>query len=79
MREAVDSSSFASIGYEEETRTLEVEFVDGEVYRYLEVPRLRCSRSSCAPNRKARSSTRRSRMLTASAELTVTELGLAVS
>ena len=38
MRQAVESSSFASIGYSEEGRTLEVEFRDGEVYRYFDVP-----------------------------------------
>lgn len=37
-RQPVESSSLASVGYEVETRTLEVEFRNGGVYRYLGVP-----------------------------------------
>ncbi len=37
-RQPVESSSLASVGYEEWTRTLEVEFHNGGVYRYLGVP-----------------------------------------
>jgi hypothetical protein len=37
-RTPIDSSSLASIGYEPRTRTLEVEFRGGRVYRYLSVP-----------------------------------------
>jgi hypothetical protein len=33
-REPVSSSSIASIGYSADTKTLEVEFVTGRVYRY---------------------------------------------
>lgn len=37
-REPVQSSALASIGYDAETRTLEVEFSSGTVYRYFRVP-----------------------------------------
>ena len=34
----VESSAIESVGYDARTRTLEVEFVGGGVYRYLGVP-----------------------------------------
>lgn len=37
-RRQVSSSSIASIGYDEVTQTLEVEFVDSSIYQYLNVP-----------------------------------------
>lgn len=37
-REPVESSALASIGYEADTETLELEFSSGAVYRYLRVP-----------------------------------------
>ena len=37
-RARVDSSSIASIGYDPRTETLEIEFVNGGVYHYLDVP-----------------------------------------
>jgi hypothetical protein len=38
-RARVNSTSIASLGYEVETRILEIEFRDsGEVYRYFDVP-----------------------------------------
>lgn len=38
-RTPVDSSNIASIGYDPETATLEVEFLkDGSVYQYFDVP-----------------------------------------
>ncbi len=37
-RERLDSSSVASAGYDAATRVLEVEFRNGGVYQYLEVP-----------------------------------------
>ena len=36
-RTKVDSSSVASIGYSEKTRTLEIEFLNGRIYQYFEV------------------------------------------
>jgi len=49
-RERVDSSSVRSVGYDGRSHTLEVEFVNGGVYDYLDVPateadRLRASES----------------------------------
>ncbi|WP_068080580.1 KTSC domain-containing protein [Polycladidibacter stylochi] len=37
-REAVSSSNLASVGYEEETSVLEVEFNSGRIYQYYDVP-----------------------------------------
>lgn len=37
-RERVDSSSLNSLGYDAHKRLLEVEFRNGGVYRYLDVP-----------------------------------------
>lgn len=37
-RLSVESSAVASVGYDPRTRTLEIEYVGGGVYRYLGVP-----------------------------------------
>lgn len=37
-REHISSSMMASVGYDALTRTLEIEFVRGGVYQYLDVP-----------------------------------------
>ena len=37
-REPVASGSIASIGYDEPSQTLEVEFTNGAVYQYYNVP-----------------------------------------
>lgn len=37
-RQSIDSRSLASVGYDMTSRTLEVEFVSGSVYRYFDVP-----------------------------------------
>ena len=37
-RVAVDSSSIASVGYDSKAYVLEIEFRNGGVYRYLDVP-----------------------------------------
>jgi hypothetical protein len=37
-RESVDSTAIATIGYSKKLRALEIEFVNGAIYRYLEVP-----------------------------------------
>lgn len=34
----VESSNIASIGYDEDTNTLEIEFHNGGVYQYFDVP-----------------------------------------
>jgi KTSC domain len=38
IRIPVSSSNIASIGYDQKTRTLEVEFLKGGVYQYFDVP-----------------------------------------
>lgn len=37
-RRPVDSSNISSIGYDEDSSTLEVEFHSGAVYQYFDVP-----------------------------------------
>jgi hypothetical protein len=37
-REAVTSSNIASIGYDEDSQTLEIEFLNGGLYQYFDVP-----------------------------------------
>jgi hypothetical protein len=37
-RDRVSSSSIASVGYDEPEHVLEIEFHNGNVYRYLDVP-----------------------------------------
>lgn len=37
-REPSESSNIASVGYDRDTKTLEVEFRSGKVYRYADVP-----------------------------------------
>ena len=37
-RQPVDSTAIAKIGYSKRWRILEIEFVNGTVYRYLDVP-----------------------------------------
>ncbi len=37
-RTPVQSSNIASIGYDEQSQTLEIEFHNGRVYQYFDVP-----------------------------------------
>jgi hypothetical protein len=37
-RTAVSSSTVASVGYDSASQTLEVEFMNGSVYQYFDVP-----------------------------------------
>lgn len=37
-RQSVSSSTLASVGYEPSSETLEIEFTNGSVYRYFNVP-----------------------------------------
>lgn len=37
-RIAISSSNIASIGYDVDSQTLEVEFLNGSVYQYFDVP-----------------------------------------
>ena len=39
-RQLVSSSDIRSVGYEAETRTLEIEFHSGGIYHYSEVPEM---------------------------------------
>ena len=38
VRQRVDSSSIVSLGYDAGTRTLEIQYVSGGIYRYFDVP-----------------------------------------
>ena len=38
QRQAVSSSNIASVGYDEANSILEVEFINGSVYEYFDVP-----------------------------------------
>jgi hypothetical protein len=38
-RDSVQSSNIASIGYDENSATLEIEFLNGGVYQYFDVPK----------------------------------------
>lgn len=38
MRDPVASSNIASIGYDPESTTLEIEFTNGSIYQYFNVP-----------------------------------------
>ena len=38
MRDPVASSNIASIGYDAESATLEIEFTNGSIYQYFNVP-----------------------------------------
>ena len=37
-RKPVSSSNISSIGYDEDSRTLEIEFHSGSIYQYFDVP-----------------------------------------
>jgi hypothetical protein len=37
-RESVLSSNLSGVGYDSSSRTLEIEFVSGRIYRYQDVP-----------------------------------------
>jgi hypothetical protein len=37
-REEVSSSNLASVGYDVESKTLEIEFLNGGIYQYFSVP-----------------------------------------
>lgn len=38
IRKSVSSSNIASIGYDEVTSTLEIEFLNNSIYQYFDVP-----------------------------------------
>ncbi len=37
-RQSVTSSNIASIGYDNESETLEIEFLNGTLYQYFDIP-----------------------------------------
>jgi hypothetical protein len=37
-REQVQSSNIAAIGYDTDTQTLEIEFLNGTIYQYFDMP-----------------------------------------
>jgi hypothetical protein len=37
-RDQVSSSNLASVGYDAQTQTLEIEFLNGSIYQYFNVP-----------------------------------------
>lgn len=39
IRKPVVSTNVESVGYDESSRTLEIEFHDGSIYQYFDVPR----------------------------------------
>lgn len=49
-RQAVESSAIVSVGYEPDTRTLEIEFVGGSVYSYFDVPATEHAALMAAPS-----------------------------
>jgi hypothetical protein len=49
-RRPVSSSSVRSVGYDGPTRTLEVEYVNGSVYRYFDVPQSTYAGLMAAPS-----------------------------
>lgn len=38
QRTSVDSSVMVAVGYDADSQTLEIEFVNGHLYQYLDVP-----------------------------------------
>jgi len=39
QRTTVESRSLASVGYDEDAQTMEIEFKEGRVYQYFDVPK----------------------------------------
>lgn len=37
-RQSVSSSNIASIGYDQASQTLEIEFLNGSIYQYFDIP-----------------------------------------
>jgi hypothetical protein len=50
-RESVASSTVASIGYDEKSETLEVEFLNGTIYQYYNVPAALFEQFRIAPSK----------------------------
>lgn len=39
IRQTVSSSNIRSIGYDAKSKTLEIEFQDGDIYQYFNIPK----------------------------------------
>lgn len=50
-RRSVASTNLAAVGYDAKTRTLEIEFVNGRVYQYYDVPNNMHDRLMQAPSK----------------------------
>lgn len=50
-REPIKSKTIASAGYDAASRTLEVEFIRGNVYRFLDVPQVVVNGFNAAPSK----------------------------
>ncbi|MEM4204933.1 MAG: KTSC domain-containing protein [Candidatus Methanomethylicaceae archaeon] len=50
LRHQVESSNLRSVGYDEATRTLEIEFHSGGIYQYYDVPPEVYQELLCAPS-----------------------------
>ena len=50
-RQSVDSSNIAAIGFDEETQTLEIEFLNGRIYQYFDVPKNTFDELMSAPSK----------------------------
>ena len=48
-RKRVNSGTIRSVGYEQSSRTLEIEFTSGSIYQYVNVPADVCRRFLAAP------------------------------
>jgi len=51
IRDFVSSSHVASVGYDPGSETLEVEFTDGSIYRYFNLPAWLYERLMAAPSK----------------------------
>lgn len=51
FRDAVASSNIASVGYDSATETLEIEFTNGSIYQYYNVPQALYEQFAAAPSK----------------------------
>lgn len=51
IRDPVASSNIASIGYDPDSETLEIEFTNGSVYQYFNIPYALNERLMAAPSK----------------------------
>ena len=53
QREPIASSSIASVGYDEATKTLELEFHNGRIYQFFNIPPQMAAALKAAPSHGA--------------------------